>query len=314
MAKMVGLGSFLPEKVLSNFDLEKMVETTDEWITSRTGIKERRIASETETPSVMGVHAAKLALKNAAIDPLKIDLILVATMTPEYCGCPSTAALIQSGLNLLNIPAFDVQAACTGYLYALSTAKAFVDSGQYRNVLVVATEKMSSIVDFTDRATCVLFGDGASAFVVSSEGKGLQINTVNLGGDGSLSDLIKVSLNKQKQHITLKGKEVFKHAVRRMAQSIDKSLLDLGLKNEDISWLVPHQANGRIIDALGRHIGFPESKVYTNIHKYGNTSASSVGIALDELLLEHPPSPGDRFLLVAFGAGLTWGSALLTQN
>lgn len=313
-AKITGLGSYLPQKILSNFDLEKMVDTSDEWIISRTGIKERRIADEVETPSEMGALASKSALKNAGLDLSEIDLILAATMTPEHYGCPSTAALIQSKLGCLGIPAFDVQAACSGYLYALSVAKVFVESGQYRNVLVAATEKMSSIVDFTDRSTCVLFGDGASAFVVSIEGKGLEIGQVLLGGDGSCADLIEVPNNSSKAHINLKGREVFKHAVRRMAQSIDQNLGESGLKKEDISWLIPHQANGRIIDALERHMGIPKEKVFVNLEKYGNTSASSVGIALDELLQQHPTSSGDRYLLVAFGAGLTWGSALLTQN
>jgi len=311
-AKIIGIGSYLPKKILSNVDLEKLVDTTDEWISSRTGIKERRIASDHETPSFMGIKAAEIAIQNSGVDPSKIDLILVATMTPDYYACPSTAALVQGGLKFTGIPALDVQAACTGYLYALSTAKAFIESGLYHNILVVATEKMSSIVDFTDRSTCVLFGDGATAAVISSEGTGFTINHVDLAAEGSQSHLIEVSV--RKQYITLKGQEVFKHAVRRMADSCEQCLSFLGLEHSDISWLVPHQANGRIIEALGRHMELPEEKVFSVIHKYGNTSASSVGIAFDELLQQHSTEAGDRFLLVAFGGGLTWGSAVLTKR
>jgi len=310
-AKVIGLGSYLPNKVLTNADLESMVETTDEWITSRTGIKERRIASEDESPSFMGVRAAEAAIRNSLLDPTKIDLILTATMTPEYFGSPSTAALVQKGLGLRSIPALDLQAACSGYLYALSTAKAFVESGLYRNVLIVATEKMSSIVDFTDRSTCVLFGDGASASVVSNEGAGFLIDHVDLAAEGDQAHLIEVPLDRQ--NLTLKGKEVFKHAVRKMADSCGRSLSIVGLSSSEISWLIPHQANGRIIEALGRHMALPDEKVFSVIHKYGNTSASSVGIAFEELLGEHETRPGDRFLFVAFGGGLTWGSAILTK-
>jgi len=312
LAKILGIGSYLPKKVLTNADLEALVETTDEWITTRTGIKERRIASDEESPSFMGIKAAEVAVKNSGIDPSKIDLVLAATMTPDHYSCPSTAALVQGGLKMGSVPVLDLQAACTGYLYALSTAKAFIESGLYRNILVVATEKMSSIVDFSDRATCVLFGDGATAAVISAEGAGLAIEHVDLAGDGALAHLIEVPV--RKPHITLKGKEVFKQAVRRMATSSETCLSALGLQHSDISWLVPHQANGRIIDALGRHMNLPDEKVFRVIHKYGNTSASSIGIALDELLQTQKTSTGDRFLLVAFGAGLTWGAAVLTKT
>ncbi len=323
-ARIVGLGSFLPKKILSNADLEKMVETSDEWITARTGIKERRIAGEAESTSDMGLLAAREAVKNAGLQVSEIDMILVATMTPDYF-CPSTAAIIQAGLGAEGVPAFDIFAACTGYIYGLSLAKAYVESGLYKNILLVASEKMSAFTDFSDRTSCVLFGDGAAAAVVSSKRAGLQINAVDLGADGALSDLIivpgggarnpaTIDTVRDRQHfIKLKGKEVFKHAVRRMAGSASESLDKAGLKDSDISWFVPHQANGRIIDALTKHLKIPEEKVFRCIEKYGNTSASSVGIALGDLLKGNELSPGSNLLLVAFGGGLTWGSALLTK-
>jgi len=310
-AKILGLGSFLPKKVLSNADLEKLVDTSDEWITTRTGIKERRIASEEESASFMAIKAAEAAIQNSGIDPSEIDLVLTATMTPDHYGCPSTAALIQAELKIGHVPALDLQAACTGYIYGLQAAKAFIESGLYRNILFVATEKMSSIVDFSDRSTCVLFGDGASAAVISAEGTGFKIDHVDLAADGAQAHLIEVPVGEQ--YITMRGKEVFKHAVRRMAHSCEQCLSTLELQHSDISWLIPHQANGRIIDALGRHMEVPEEKVFSVIHKYGNTSASSIGIALDELLQQHDVASGERLLLVAFGAGLTWGSAVLTK-
>ncbi len=323
-ARITGLGSYLPKKILSNSDLEKMVDTSDEWITARTGIKERRIAEETESTSDMGLLAAREAVKNAGLQASEIDMILVATMTPDYF-CPSTAAIIQAGLGVPDAAAFDIFAACTGYIYGLSLAKVYVESGLYQNILLVAAEKMSAFTDFSDRASCVLFGDGAAAAIVSSQKPGLQINQVELGADGSLSDLIivpgggarnpaTIDTVRDRQHfIRLKGKEVFKHAVRRMAGSAMDCLAKSGLKDSDISWFVPHQANGRIIDALAKHLKISEEKVFRCIEKYGNTSASSVGIALGDLLKENELLTGSNLLLVAFGGGLTWGSALLTK-
>lgn len=309
-AKIIGIGSYLPEKVLANRDLERMVDTTDEWIVSRTGIHERRIASPLETPSLMGVRAAESAL--AGFDVSKIDLIIAATMTPDHHCCPATAALVQAGLKIKGVPVFDVQAACTGYLYGLSTAKAFVESGMYQNVLLVATEKMSSVIDFTDRSTCVLFGDGASAALISSKGPGLAIGPIDLAGEGDKAGLIEVPVDKP--YLTMKGREVFKRAVRLMAASCNACLERAGLEQSEISWLVPHQANGRIMDALGRYLDVPDDKVFRVIHKYGNTSASSIGIALDELMQSNKTRNGDHFLLAAFGAGLTWGAGLLTRS
>lgn len=321
-AHIIGMGSYLPEKILSNADLEKMVETSDEWIVSRTGIKERRIASSDQSTSDLGVNAAKKAIENAGIDPDTIEMVIVATTTPDYIT-PSTAAIIQSKLGLKSAAAVDALAACTGYLYALSLAKAYVESKMYATVLIVAAEKMSSFVDYTDRNTCVLFGDGASAAVISSKQQGFSIDAVCLGADGALSDIIIIpaggarhpataqTVSEGEHSFKMEGKEVFKHAVRRMCAAAADCLEKANLKESDISWIIPHQANIRIIDAVAK--AFDQSKVYKTVHKYGNTSASSVGIALQELTEEHPVKTHERLLLVAFGAGLTWGSAIITK-
>lgn len=322
-AKIIGTGSYLPEKVLSNQDLEKMVETTDEWIFTRTGMKERRLARVDEFTSDMGVAAARAALANAKIDPQEIDFILVATLTPDYIF-PSTACLIQSALGLKKAAAADIQAACAGYLYLLSTAKAYVESGMYKNVLIVAAEKLSAITDYKDRSTCILFGDGASACVVSANGKGLVIENVVLGADGEQADLIIMrgggsrhpasleTLDAGHHYIKMAGNEVFKHAVRRMETACKDCLEAAKITENEISWLIPHQANSRIIDAIAKRFEhLPEERIVKTVQKYGNTSASSVGIALDELLRSTPVNKDEKLLLTGFGAGLTWGAAIL---
>lgn len=323
-ARVVGIGSYLPERVLSNADLEKMVDTTDEWIVSRTGMKERRIAREDEFTSDMGAAAALSALKSAGMDASEIDLIICATLTPDYVF-PSTSALLQKHLKAEKAAAFDVQAACTGYIYGLSIAKAFIESGTYSNVLLVASEKLSSIVNYKDRNTCVLFGDGAAACVISNKGAGLLIQSATLGADGEQAGLLilpaggsrrpatKETVEDGLHYLLMEGKEVFKHAVRRMESAADASIKKAKLQESDISWLIPHQANERIMDAIAKRFNFPVEKVYKTIHKYGNTSASSVGIAIHELQKEHGIKTGDNLLLVAFGAGLTWGACVLTQ-
>lgn len=324
-ARITGLASYLPKKVLSNFDLEKMVETSDEWITSRTGIKERRIAAEDEFSSTMGTIAAKDALKKANLQAEDIDIVLVATMTPDYIS-PSTAAIIQAAIGATKAAACDLQAACTGFIYAISMAKAYIESGIYRNVLVVASEKMSSFIDYKDRNTCVLFGDGAVAAVVTNEGSGLFIDYVSLGADGNLSELLIVpaggaktpasqeTLSKGLHYLKMNGKELFKHAVRRMAAASIEALDKANISKDEIDWLVPHQANLRIIDAIRAQLGFPVEKIYKTLHKFGNTSGSSVGIALDCLIEDKGLTDGQRVLLVAFGAGLTWGALILTKK
>lgn len=322
-ARIVGTGSYLPEKILTNSDLEKLVDTSDEWIVSRTGMKERRIAREDEFTSDMALDASKDALANANMPADSIDLILCATLTPDYTF-PSTACLLQSKLGATKAAAMDIQAACTGYIYGLSMAKAFVESGLYKNVLLVASEKLSSIVNYKDRNTCVLFGDGAAACIVSAQGKGLFIRDVSLGADGEQAELLILpaggsrnpataeTVSADLHYLKMEGKEVFKHAVRRMESSCKECIDRIGLKESDISWLIPHQANIRIIEAMAKRFELPLERVFITLHKYGNTSASSIGIALHEFLNEKPVANGENLLLTAFGAGLTWGAAVLT--
>ena len=326
-AKIIGSGSYFPKKILTNKDLEKFVETTDEWIKSRTGICERRIADTKESSSTMGYYSALEAIKDANLTEKEIDFIIVATLTPDYIF-PSTACLIQSKLKINNIPALDIQAACSGYIYALSIAKNFVESNSYKNVLIVAAEKLSSIVDYTDRATCVLFGDAAAAAVISKKGKGLEIEKTYLASDGSLSDLLILPAGGSKNpssnstiannmhYIKMEGKEVFKHAVRRMLEAIYKCLEIANLTEKDISWLIPHQANQRIIEAIAKRFKhLPEDKVYVDVVKaFGNTSASSIGLALDLLKKKNKFTNGEKIMLTAFGAGFTWGSAILNVD
>lgn len=323
-ARIIGTGSYLPEKVLSNKDLEQMIETNDEWIVTRTGIKERRIAAADEYTSTMGVASAKAALKDAELKAEDIDLVLVTTMTPDYISS-STAAIIQHQIGASHAAAFDLQAACTGFLYALATAKAYIESGMYKRILVVASEKMSTYVNYKDRGTCILFGDGAASAVIASEGEGLAIDNVCLGSDGELFKLVIIpgggvrhpttpeTLESGLHYFDMDGKEVFKHAVRRMTAAARESLAKAGLKEEELSWLVPHQANMRIMDAISKGFNIPSERMYKTVHKYGNTSASSVPIALDELIKNHEIKKGEHILLAAFGAGLTWGASILTK-
>jgi 3-oxoacyl-[acyl-carrier-protein] synthase-3 len=324
-ARIVGLGSYLPKRILTNKDLEQMVDTSDEWIVSRTGMKERRIAEKDECTSDMGFFAAQKALKASGSSPDEIDLIIVATMTGDYIT-PATAPLIQAKLKACNAAAVDIQAACTGYLYGLSMAKAYVESKQYRTILLIASEKMSSVVNYKDRNTCVLFGDGASAAVIKDQGKGLIIDTVCLGADGELAQLLMIpaggsrspateeTVVKGDHFLKMEGKEVFKHAVRRMVAASKECLTKAGLTQEQVGWIIPHQANLRIIEAIAKNFNLPTERVYKIVHKYGNTSASSVAIALDELIQEHSPKADEHLLLVAFGAGLTWAAAILTTT
>ncbi len=324
-ARIKAMGSYLPEKVLSNLDLEKMVDTSDEWIRSRTGIQERRIAAPQEASSDMGILAARQALERAEMKANEIDLILVATMTPDHLT-PSTAAIIQAKLGAAGVAAFDIQAACSGFLYGLSIAKAYIESGMYRRVLLIASEKMSAFIDYQDRNTCVLFGDGAAAAVVTNEGEGFFIDSIILGADGLQAELIGIpgggsrtpvhgnSFEGGDHFVKMNGKEVFKHAVRRMTGAANDCLKLAGLEVENIAWLVPHQANERIMDALVKNFNVSPEKVTKTLHKYGNTSGSSVAISLDELIQVTPIAYEEHLLLVAFGAGLTWGASVLTKK
>ncbi len=323
-ARIIATGSYLPERVLTNKDFEKMVETSDEWIVSRTGIRERRIAGKEEFTSDMAVRAAERAIAASNISAGEIDLILVATSTSDYVF-PSTAALVQTKLGLKAVAAFDLQAACTGYLYGLSAAKGFVESGLYKNILLIASEKLSSIVNYEDRKTCVLFGDGAAAAIVTGKGAGLAVENVCLGADGKEGGLLilpgggsrhptsEQSLKEGLHYIAMEGQEVFKHAVRRMESAVIECLKEGKLEKDQINWFVPHQANERIIDAMAKRFQLPENKVFKTVHKYGNTSASGIAIALDELLQEHEVKRNENLLLVAFGAGFTWGASILKK-
>ncbi|MBM3193745.1 MAG: ketoacyl-ACP synthase III [Chlamydiae bacterium] len=317
------LGTYLPKKILTNQDLEKLVDTSDEWILLRTGMKERHIADEGEYTSDMGAKAAKIALERAKLDPSDVDLIIVATLSPDYTF-PSTACLIQAQIGAKNAAAFDIQAACTGMIYALSIGKSFILSGMYKNILIVASEKLSSITDYKDRNTCILFGDGAAACLIRGEGPGLEIGTISLGADGGQSGLLYLpgggcrnpatteTVNERMHYLKMDGKEVFRHAVRRMELAAVSCINDAKLDPLDIAYLVPHQANTRIIDAIAKRCQIPQERVVNVVKHYGNTSASSIGLALEQISVEHKIKNKDNLLLVAFGAGLTWGSLILT--
>lgn len=325
VARIVGLGSYLPPHILTNQNLEELVDTSDEWIVSRTGIKERRIAAKNQFTSDMGAEAALKALQDASVSVEEIDLIIVATMSPDYLS-PSTANLIQSLIGARQAASFDIQAACTGFLYALSVAKAYVESSMYKNVLVIASEKMSAFMDYKDRTTCVIFGDGAGAAVVSNKGAGFAISSISLGSEGDLAGLALIpgggsrcpasqeSVMGSQHFFKMNGQEIFKHAVRKMGHAAETCLKEAHLLESDISWLIPHQANKRIVDALAKQFKIQNEKVYLTLQKYGNTSASSVVIALDELIKTHTFKEKEHLLLTAFGGGLTWGAAVLTYR
>ncbi|MFH1665354.1 MAG: beta-ketoacyl-ACP synthase III [Candidatus Omnitrophota bacterium] len=321
-AGVLGVGKYLPRNVLTNADLEKMVDTTDEWITTRTGIKERRIAAQNEATSDMAVKAAKSALNNASLKAEDIDLIIVATITPDMFF-PSTACLLQHKLGARTIPAFDIAVACSGYVYGLAIADQFIRSGTYKHALVVAAEKLSAVTDWNDRSTCVLFGDGAGAAVLGPVSKG-GILGVSLGADGSKGDLLQLPAGgsrmpasimtvENKLHtIKMEGNVLFKHAVKIMADAARAVTEPLGLKGDDIDIIIPHQANLRILNALAKRMGVnPEEKVYLNIEKYGNMSAASSAVALTEAVEEGRIKKGDTILMDAFGGGLTWGALVM---
>ncbi|MBP7056160.1 MAG: ketoacyl-ACP synthase III [Candidatus Omnitrophica bacterium] len=318
---IIGLGEYLPERILTNKDLEKMVDTTDEWITERTGIKERRLAREDEATSDMASEAAKRALADAKLKPEDIDLIIVATITPDMFF-PATACLVQQKIGARMVPAFDISVACSGFIYGLAIANQFIASGAYKHALVIAAEKLSAITDWSDRATCVLFGDGAAAAVLGPVNKG-GILSVYLGADGSAGELIKLpaggsripatkkSIEDKLHFIKMNGTELFKHAVKIMADAAFEATKPLGLKAEDISLVIPHQANVRILNAAARRMGLSQDKIYLNIEKYGNMSAASSAVALVDAVKEGRIKKGDKILLDAFGGGLTWGAIVI---
>lgn len=311
---IISLGHYLPRRVLTNFDLEKMVETSDEWITTRTGIRERRIAGKDEKNSDMAIRAAREALKSARLDPAKVELIVVATISPDS-SFPSVACLVQKALHATRAAAFDVSAACSGFLYALTTAKQFVQSGVHKNALVIASEKITTYVNWNDRNTCVLFGDGAGACVLKPVAGRRGILSDYLHAQGHFGDLMMVVAHEREPldqktktihlpHIAMQGKELFKVAVNSMAKAVEIAVRKAGLKLEDIDCIVPHQANDRIISAVAKKLNVPREKIFVNIDKYGNMSAASIAVALYEAVQQKRIRRGDRVVLVTFGAGL----------
>ncbi len=319
---IVGTGSYVPHRVLSNADLEKMVDTTDEWIVTRTGIRERRIAAEGECTSDMGAQAALRAMQQAGVRGEDIDLIICATLTPDM-PFPATACLIQQKVGAKRAAAFDIEAACSGFLYAVEIGQQFITSGTYNTVLVIGAEKLSTITDWEDRATCVLFGDGAGAAVLRSSGETHGILTTCMGADGSQADILlmpaggarypasKESVSGRMHYLKMAGKEVFKNAVVAMQTAAEEALRKCNLTIADIKCVIPHQANLRILEALSDRLGAPMEKVYINLDRYGNVSAASVAIALDEAARAGRFQRGDLILLVVFGSGLTWAAAVI---
>lgn len=321
-AGIVGMGSAVPDKVLTNFDLEKIVDTTNEWILTRTGISERRIASDDLTASMLGASAAEAALRQAGVSADEVDLIITATISGDM-PFPATASLIQDRLSAKRASAFDLQAGCSGFIYGLSVADAMVASGAYEKILVVGVDILSKITNWSDRTTCVLFGDGAGAAVVAPVEDGSGILSFTLGSDGSGSDLLKIEaggslfpltedLFKDGKHlIYMNGREVFKFAVRIMGDAAIEALKKCGLEPKDVDTFVPHQANIRIIEAAARRLDLPMEKVFVNVQRYGNTSAASIPLALDEATREGAIKKGDTVVAVGFGAGLTWGATVI---
>ncbi|MFH1269483.1 MAG: beta-ketoacyl-ACP synthase III [Candidatus Omnitrophota bacterium] len=318
---IIGVGKYLPEKILNNVDLEKVVDTSDEWITTRTGIKERRIASAQEAASDLAVNAAREALKDAGVKPQDLDLIIVGTITPDM-QCPATACFVQAALGAKGAVCFDISAACAGFVYAISVAQQFIARGAYKNALIIGTEVLSSITDWQDRSTCVLFGDGAGAAVLSEVKSGGILSTY-LGSDGTTAELLMVpaggsrnpathkTIDKRLHYIKMEGNEVFKHAVKIMADAAQVVLKQAGLKCSDIDLVIPHQANVRIITAMAKRLGLPAEKVFLNIEKYGNMSSASTAVALCEAVRLGRIKKGDIIILDAFGAGLVWGACLI---
>lgn len=318
------IGAYVPEKILTNSDLSKMVDTSDEWITKRTGIKERHIAADTEFTSDLGVKAAQKALQRSGVALEDIDLVITATISPDYFCMPSTATVIANKLGIKGATAFDITAACTGFIYALSIAKAFIESGMKKNVLVVGAEKLSAITDYTDRGTCILFGDGAGSAVISAtNNKEEAIIDINTGADGEYADLLMTpnggtgsahdSLDAESGScfMQMKGNETFKVAVRTLTKDVKEILEENGMQSEDIKHFIPHQANLRIIKAVGDALNMREDQVVITVEKYGNTSGASIPMAINDLYESGKLQSGEMMLLDAFGGGLTWGSALI---
>ena len=321
-ARITGWGKYVPERVLTNFDLEKMVDTTDEWIRTRTGIRERHIAAPGETCSSMSLASARRALEVAQLDPSEVEFIIVATSTPDYL-VPSVASMIQDQLGAGKAPAYGLRAGCTGWVYALVTASQFIKTGAFRNALVIGTEHLSIGVDWTDRNTCVLFGDGSGAVVLEASEQPTGLMSFDLGSDGADYDaliypggggaqpLSQEVLNQRLNYLRMDGRRVFKFATRVMSDSVRKVVVEAGLTVEDVDLIIPHQANDRIIELARRRLRVPPEKIMVNIDRYGNTSAASIPLALVDAVEEGRVKSGDHLVLVGFGAGLTWAAAAI---
>ncbi|MBI4436792.1 MAG: ketoacyl-ACP synthase III [Candidatus Omnitrophica bacterium] len=317
----IGLGKYLPEKVLTNHDLERMVDTSDEWIATRTGIKERRVVSNGMVTSDLGARASEAAIARAGLRPEEVDLIVVATITPDM-PFPATSCLIQEKLGAKRAACFDVSAACSGFIHALTIAKQFIAAGTYKNALVVGAETLSTIVDWKDRNTCVLFGDGAGAAVMAPVSEGGILSTY-LGSDGGYGELLMIpgggarfpasekTIREGLHYMRMNGGEVFKLAVRAMTESVERIVRENGFTMDQITCLIPHQANVRIIEAMAERLGYPLSKIYLNLNRYGNMSSASTVTALCEAVEEGRVKRGDLVVLVAVGGGLVWGSCLV---
>lgn len=324
-AYIVGTGHFAPENTLTNHDLEKMVETSDEWITTRTGIKQRHIAPDDMANSDMSVEASKRAMEDAGWAPEDVQAVILGTVTPDY-SFPNTAALVADRLGLGKVPCYDFEAGCSGFIYGLIQAKAFIQAGMLDRILVIGAEKLSSIVNWEDRNTCVLFGDGAGAACVGSSGPGGLLGGVHWGADGSLGHLLDLpasgsrmpvsheAIDQKKNTIHMSGSEIMKSAVRAMRDSALKALEEEGLTYKDVNLLISHQANVRIIESTARVLRLEWKDVYVNIDQYGNTSSASIPIALDEALRNGTIKPGFNVVLAAFGAGLTWGGIVVRYS
>ena len=321
-AAVLGTGRYLPEGTLSNHDLEKLVATSDEWILTRTGIHNRHIASAGQTTSTLAVKASEKACKNAGISPEELDLILVATITPDMFF-PSTACLVQNQLGARTVGAFDMLAACSGFVYAITTAASYIESGPARNVLVMGAETLSKIVDYQDRSTCILFGDGTGAVILGADQTGRDVIYSHLAADGSGSDLMKIpaggsaqpttesTVSEKLHYMKINGREVFRFAVRKMVELTQNAIDSCGLSPEEVALVIPHQVNERIIESAIKKSNVPRDRYYININRYGNTSAASIPIALDEARQQGRVHSGDNVVLVAFGGGLTWASAVI---
>ena len=320
-AGILGVGSYLPEKIISNFDLEKIMDTSDEWIRTRTGIKERRVADENEATSDLATKAALNAIKDANLTPEDIDLIIVATITPDMIF-PSTACLVQANIKATKAACFDLEAACSGFIYGMTVAKQFIEINTYKHVLVIGAEALSRILDYEDRSTAILFGDGAGAVVMGSVNEGGVLST-NLGSDGNGKDYLNIpaggsknpaseeTLKNRLHYVKMAGNDVFKFAVRIMQEASIKCVESANLNLQDIDYLIPHQANIRIIEVSAKRLKLNRDKVYVNLDRYGNMSAASIPVALDEAYREGKIKKGDNIVLVGFGGGLTWGASVV---